>query len=106
MSEFEQFEKLIKETRIRYFKKHFINNDINVAMYEAIKEILLELAGTTIKISLLINWLCTIRKNKKYFLKLDNAYQKRVKINIIGLKAIQKKLDNTLKPILQGLQAE
>lgn len=106
MSEIEQFEKLIKEARVRYFKKHFVSKNIDTAMYESNKEIILELASTSVKISILIDCLCIIRKNKNYFLKLDNDCQKRVKTNIIGLKVIHKELDNILKPILEGLQAE
>lgn len=106
MTEYEQFKTLIKEVQVRYFKNHFINKNIDIGMYESTEEIILELSGTAIKISLLIDCLCTIRKNKNYFQKLDKACQKRIKINIIGLKVIRKELDNILKPIIQGLQVE
>lgn len=106
MTKQEQFEKLYKKHRVKYFEKYFIGNNINKAIYEASKDVILELTVVLIRINTLIDCLCILRSDKNYFSQLDADCKRRFRTNIIGLKSIRRSLNDILKSILKGLQEE
>lgn len=106
MTSKEEFETHYKKYRTEYFKKHFVDKNINEAIYETSGNIILKLTAILTEISMLTDCLCTLKSNKKFFSKFDSDCKRRFKINIIGLKSISKELDNILRPILEGLEGK
>ena len=90
----------------KYFKKYFLGKNINEAMYKTSQDIITNLAAMQTQIGMFIDSLSVLRKDKKFFNKLDEQTQWRIRSNIIGYKLISRDLDKILKPILKGLQEE
>lgn len=106
MASKEEFESLYKKYRTKYFKKYFLGKNINEAMYKTSQDIITNLAAMQTQIGMFIDSLSVLRKDKKFFNKLDEQTQWRIRSNIIGYKLISRDLDKILKPILKGLQEE
>lgn len=102
----EQFETEMKKLRVHYFKKYFLDKNINDAIYESAKDTILELTSTMTKVSLLIECLCILRKDEKFFSRLDYECKRRMKSSIIGFKIIKRELEGILKPISDGLMGK
>lgn len=106
MTSAEKEKKLYKKYRTEYFKKYFIAKNIDTAMYESSKDIILDLTSLLVKICMLIECLDILRHDEKFFSKLNYTCKQRFKTILTGMKMIKKILYNILKPICEGLSEE
>ncbi|MCM1004508.1 MAG: hypothetical protein NC408_09235 [Candidatus Gastranaerophilales bacterium] len=101
-----EVEAVYKKYRTKYFKKYFLGRNINEAMYESSRMIILNLTAVQTKLCVLIDCLNVLRRDKELFSKLDSETRRIMKTNIIGYKVINRDLENILKPILASLNGE
>ena len=102
----EMFIKKLNQANDIYFKKHFLNQDINTAISEAMTEGLKVLLKAYAKFVFLENSICRIKNNKKFWKTLDIETKVTVKLALNGVKKINKVIQNILVPISEGMEMD
>ena len=102
----ELFIKELIEANNVYFKKYFVNNDINTAIYSTFTEGLKILLKAYTKFLFLENGINTIKNNKKVWKSIDYDTKNDIKLFLKGVKMINENIKSILEPITNGMELE
>lgn len=100
----EETEKLQKELAIKFFEKNFIGKEPNKALYDVMRNGILDICSVLGRFIMIKMCLQAIQDDKSYFNKLDIDTQKYITQCNLGVEVICKDLEKMLNPILQGLK--
>lgn len=106
MNSAEMCEKVFIKQRVKYYKKYFLNKEIQTAIYDAFQENLKSLAGAYIKFLLLYDCLKIISKSEEFEQNYDKDTRLYIKTMVKGLKILYKGLEEILCPLTEGLLGE
>lgn len=101
----EEMEKLQKEVAVQFFEKNFIGKEPNEALYNVMREGIIEICVVLGRFIMIKMCLQAIQDNESYFYKIDLETQKRIIECKYGVEIICEDLEKILDPILQGLKS-
>lgn len=102
----EDYEKEYNKFKVNYFKKNFLNKDINSALGDAAKNAIFALLAAQVKFILLFECLNVIKAEKAVWGKFNRKTRIRINQTIEAAELISKDLEEILKPISDGLCGE
>ena len=95
----ELFIEELKKANDKYFKTHFLNKDIDAALYNAFVNCLKMLLKTNLKFVFLENSIITVKNNKAFWEKTDKKTKESINIILKEIKMINYNIENLLLPI-------
>lgn len=100
----EDVTKVQKELAIKFFEKNFLGKEPNAALYDVMRDSILDLAATLGRFIIIKICLQAIEDDKSYFDKLDSETRSFITMCKLGVEDICETLDEILTPITQGLR--
>lgn len=98
--------KVQKEMTIKFFKNNFLGKNPNEALYNVMRDGILDIATTLGRFIIIKICLQAIVDDKPYFDKLDTETQSFITNCKLGVEDICESLDRILTPIVQSLREQ
>lgn len=102
----EDIAKVQKEMAIKFFKNNFLGKNPNEALYNVMRDGILDIATTLGRFMIIKICLQAIEDDKSYFDKLDTETQSFITNCKLGVEDICESLDAILTPIVQALKGQ
>ena len=100
----EMFIELCYKSILDFYNENFVGKEINDAMYNVLKELILFYALVYLRFLIVIENLNIIKNNKEDWDSKSTETQDMIKTTQIGLEGIAREMENTLKLIMEGMR--